>query len=205
MKKRYDNKLKYLEALSNNLSYDIDDIFDDIYSLDTRLVQCEQYTRRESLVISGIPDYIPQSDLEYKVLDIVNGVGVKNVSSFEISACHRLFKKPYDRYPAKTVVRFTNRKIVESCLFHQYKLEDVSNQMKMNLRFYQSLCNTNKDILKMCKQLSEYGIIKEFKVIRGTIRIFKFHDNKQYKIGHPNVLYKMFKTEFYDFEDLYLN
>ena len=76
---------------------------------------------------------------------------------------------------------------------YQDKLEDVSKQLQMNLRFYQSLCETNKNILKMCKDLHEYGFINEFKVIRGSIRISKFNNNKQYKINHPNVLYKMFK------------
>ena len=55
----------------------------------------------------------------------------------------------------------------------------------MNLRFFYSLCETNKEIIKMCKILSKYGIIKEYKVIRGSIRVTKINETKQYKIIQP--------------------
>ena len=196
MKNRYDRKLK-------NLNMDVDDIYDDIYTLDSRLVKCEQYSRRESVVISGIPDRIPQSQLEFTVLNILRGIGLSKISSFEISACHRLFKKHGDRFPAKTVVRFTNRKLAEFCLFNKDRLVHVSDNLKMNLRFFDSLCETNKEIIKMCNVLCKYGIIKEYKVIRGSIRITKTNETKQYKITQLDELSKMFK-DFYDYENLYL-
>ena len=196
MKNHYDQKLK-------NINLDIDDIYDDINFLDSRLVKCEQYTRRESVVISGIPDRIPQAELEFTVLDILRGIGLDRISSFEISACHRLFKKHGDIFPAKTVVRFTNRKLAEFCLFNKDRLVRVSDDLRMNLRFFDSLCETNKEIIKMCNVLSKYKIIQEYKVIRGSIRVTKINETKQYKIIQPNELYKMFK-EFYDYEDLYL-
>ena len=146
----------------NNLNLDVDDIFDDLYNIDYRVVQCEQYSRRESVVISGIPDSIPQSELELTVLDILHGIGLGRVSSFEISACHRLFKKQGDKYPAKTVVRFTNRKIAEFCIYDNERLTQVSNRLQMKLRFFESLCENNKYILKMCKQLHYYGFIKDY-------------------------------------------
>ena len=73
----------------------------------------------------------------------------------------------------------------------------------MNLRFHESLCETNRNIIKMCKHLSDYGFIKEYKVISGSIRIIKADETKRLKIKHPEVLYKMFK-DFYDYEDLYI-
>ena len=88
MKNDYDKKLKHLKTENKNLSYEIDYIYDDLYSLDSHLVHCEQYSRRESIVVSGIPDNIPQSELEITVLEILKRIGLDRMSSFEISACH---------------------------------------------------------------------------------------------------------------------
>ena len=203
MKNKYDKKFKNLKIMNDNLSEDIDDIFDDLYTLDTRLIHCEQYSRRESIVISGIPDSIPQRELEPVVLNILKGIGLDRMSSFEISACHRLFKKRNNRFPAKTIVKFTNRKLAEFCFHHRDRLLHVSEQFQMKLRFEESLCEANRNVIKMCKNLSNYGFIKEYCVIRGSVRITKTDETKQYKIKHPNVMFKIFK-DFYDYEDLYL-
>ena len=72
--------------------------------MDCRLIHTEQYTRRECLVISGIPDNISQRELEGTVLHILHTVGVKFVSSYHISACHRLFKHSNDKNPARTML-----------------------------------------------------------------------------------------------------
>ena len=203
MKNKYDKRFKKLKIMNDNLSYDIDDIFDDLYTLDTRLVHCEQYSRRESIVISGIPDSIHQQELEPVVLNILKGIGLDRISSFEISACHRLFKKRNNRFPAKTIVKFTNRKLAEYCFHHKDRLQHVSGQFQMNLRFEESLCEANRNVIKMCKNLSNYGFIKEYCVIRGSVRITKTDETKQYKIKHPNDMFKIF-NDFYDYEDLYL-
>ena len=95
----------------------------------------QQYSRRESLVISGIPENIGQDKLENTVLDILRTVGVRNVSSYEITAVHRLPKNSRNKYPSKTIVRFTNRKIVNVALGLKANLRDARKQLNMNLRF----------------------------------------------------------------------
>ena len=77
----------------------------------------EQYSRRESLVISGIPENISQADLEPTVLEILRNIGVHNLASYHISACHN------DTYPARTVVKFTNRKVAEFCIENGNRLK----------------------------------------------------------------------------------
>ena len=203
MKNKYDQKFNKQKITNKHRSDDIDDIFDDLYSLDTRVVHCEQYSRRESVVISGIPDNITQQELEPIVLDILNRIGLHMVTSYQISACHRLFKKRNNRFPAKTIVKFTNRKIAEFCFQHGDRLYQVSEHFQMNLGFEQSLCEANRKIIKLCKELSAYGFIKEYRVIRGSIRITKTDETRQYKIKNINEMYTIFK-DYYDFEDLYL-
>ena len=49
----------------------------------------QQYSRQECLEISGIPDSIPNNNLEEFVLKIFNETGV-TVNSRDVEACHRL-------------------------------------------------------------------------------------------------------------------
>ena len=109
------NQLKKLESKINNnfrnFEHDIDDLYKGLNNVDFKTTQLDQYTRRESLVISGIPESISQNDLELTVLDILRSIGV-NITSYEITACHRLFNKN-NRYPPRTIIRFVNRKVVE--------------------------------------------------------------------------------------------
>ena len=90
-------------------------------SLDTRIIQNEQYSRRECIILSGIPDRIPQRKLEETVLHILRSIGLR-ISSYDIAACHRLHKNTHDRYPAKTIVRFINRKNADFSLRYRDSL-----------------------------------------------------------------------------------
>ena len=88
-------KNKYeLEVLKNKkLKAKIEDTKDLIFDLDCRIIQNEQYSRRESVIISGIPDNILHNDLEPTVLRTLKAIGLKNISSYEITTCYRLYKK----------------------------------------------------------------------------------------------------------------
>ena len=62
------NELKGTNAsiAENNkkLKEDYEELQDYIFDLDCRIIQTEQYSRRESIVITGISDKIYQKDLE---------------------------------------------------------------------------------------------------------------------------------------------
>ena len=51
----------------------------------------QQFGRRNDIEIAGIPDSVPQKDLENKVVDILNAIGV-NVSNDDFEDCHRIGK-----------------------------------------------------------------------------------------------------------------
>ena len=111
----------------------------------------EQYSRRENLIISGIPDSVPQKDLEHKVLQVLNTIGC-DISKFEIVAAHRIGRGS-TKYPAQTIVRFTNRKIVSFCMTNRDRLKECRSILKWNLRFYENLCEDNEHVRKMCQKL----------------------------------------------------
>ena len=179
------------------------ELYDQIYSLDCRVIRIEQYTRRESLIISGIPEIISQAELEPTVLEILRSFGIINLASYHISACHRLSKKYNDPYPARTVVRFINRKVVEYCIEHRDRLKEIK-PFNMNLRFYNNLCNANEQILSECKRLHKFNQIEKYYLRNGSIKIIKNNEFKPKKINHINELYKLYK-EFYDYEELYVD
>ena len=60
-----------------------------VISLESRHNMLEQYGRRNNLEITGIPDSVPQRDLENEVVDILNATGF-NVSNDDFEDCHRI-------------------------------------------------------------------------------------------------------------------
>ena len=185
-----------------NTCNDIDDLYERVYSLDCLLSECDQYTRRENLVISGIPEFINQQNLEYEVLKILKTIGVNNVSSYHIVACHRLKKNNNDKYPARTIVRFTNRKIVESCLFKRERLLKLKKELKMNIRFYENLTKSNEKNLKECQNLYRHEVIQNYYIRNGFMKIVINQGDKAIKIIHQDILDNLF-ADFYEYDNLY--
>ena len=124
---------------NNKLNKEIYNLNEEFYYMDCKIIENNQYARRESVIISGIPESIDQNHLEGEVLHILRSIGLTSLSSYHISACHRLFKKKNDRFPAQTIIRFTNRKIVNFCLENRNRLLELKDYLKMNLRIYESL------------------------------------------------------------------
>ena len=194
------NKLNNLENKYNNefsyLNNDITELFEGLNNVDLKVLQLDQYTRRESLVISGIDDNVSQDHLEFTVLNILRSIGLFNVSSYEITACHRLFNKN-KKFPARTIIRFTNRKIVEFCLRNRDKLYESRHELQMNLRFYEHLTECNESVYKECVQLAKYEIIDSYYIRNGFVKVVVNVGDRPIKIYHTASLDDRFKN-FYD-------
>ena len=156
--------------------------------MDVRLVECEQYSRRESLIISGIPSHVTQNQLESYVLSILAEVGLDRLDHSDITACHRLGRSN-GQYPAKVIVRFMNRKVVEFCLRHRDRLPTASRNLRLNLRFYESLCAMNEESLRICKWLSEQNVIHHYYLRNGFVKVIVEEGNNPVKIVHPEYLW----------------
>lgn len=161
-----------------------------LHDLDVRLLECEQYPRRESIVISGIPNCVQQGELEDVALQIFQELGI-NAQHEDISAIHRL-GKPNRRYPTRVIVRFVNRKFAELCLKRQDKLVNLKRTLKMNLRFFESLATLNQESVRICDYLQEHGMIQKFYLRNGFVKIIVGANDNPLRINHPDVLRKMF-------------
>ena len=60
-----------------HLTKDIDNIYENFYEMDCRINQNNQYSRRENLIITGIPNTVHQPDLESTVLNVLRVFGLK--------------------------------------------------------------------------------------------------------------------------------
>ena len=104
----------------------------------------EQYGRRESVEISGIP-VVENQNLEDEVIKVYNEAKVnvfgRQLKKEDISACHRIGKKQ-----ETTIVRFVNRKFAFAGLVNGKNLKDselYNNSIYINNSF--------------CKEFGKYG------------------------------------------------
>ena len=200
--KIFQKKVSGIINYNKNADLQFDFIYDQIYKMDCRIIENNQYTRRESIIISGIPDKIQQNELEDTVLNILRAIGLTTISSYNISACHRLHKNKNDRFPAQTIIRFTNRKIVNFCLTNRDRILEIKKQFKMNLGIFERLCDSNKTVYKECQNLKKYGQIEDFYLRNGFVKIIKNGDRRPVKIKHPEDLEYYFSC-YYDHQNLY--
>ena len=69
----------------------------------------------------------------------------------------------------------------------------------MNIRFFESLCDSNKKVYDECYNLKKFGVISDFFIGDDFVKFTK--DGKRpIKIKHPDDLYYYFH-EYYDMVD----
>ena len=90
-----------LDRKLNELQASMESLKEQNHQMDIRLIQTEQYSRRESLVFAGIPADDPHNELETKVLDIMYHLGFTQLGHDDIVAVHRLWQPRNERGPAR--------------------------------------------------------------------------------------------------------
>ena len=186
--KKFDDLSTKMDALSaevdklkeskSNHSPDIDKRISDI---EKELYRQQQYSRRDCIEITGIPENIADGNaLEAKSIEILKSIDVP-LRHKDISACHRLPK-------GKVIIKFINRKDAVECLKVRKKMKttdkkifgfDASNAIYIN----ESLCPTYKALFYKCNLLYKDKKIKNCWTYNGTIKV-RLHDDKVYNILH---------------------
>ena len=97
-----------------------------VYILENKIIDLEiqnndvdQYSRRNNVKISGIPQLVSNNQLEQKVVDILKAIDV-NITTNETEACHHLGKKNKN-----VVARVINRKHCLKALRNKKKLKSI--------------------------------------------------------------------------------
>ena len=149
-------RIRYLEmaiaSIQKNNYIEIEDLNFKILLIEKELIKFQQYNRRESIEISGLPEDIPQNELERICIGILRRVGVLGLESYEIAACHRLKRKVGGEKMQRVIIRFINRKRTYNCLEGRKHLNDTIWEFP-GIYFHESLCHKYKDLYDLINAL----------------------------------------------------
>ena len=126
-------------------------------------------------MISGIPDSVPDSDLESTVTSILSDIAV-NVEPREVENCHRIGKS--NTGSKKIIIRFINMKYCKKALLNRKQLERTDlkkHQFVSGTRIFinKNLTLKNKHLAYNYRQLK-----KETIYLVHLLRIAQFTLNK---------------------------
>ncbi len=185
--------------IPNEYNYDemkeeIENLKSQFFDLDCRVIGCESYSRKDCLILSGIPSNISHDALESEVLNILYYLGVTINDRNEVAAVHRLPQRRQSKYPPRVIVKFVNRKVVDKTmsLSAAGNWRNVRKQMGYGVRFFSSLCPKMDEALRNCKTLKDENIIHSYFIRNGYCMIVENEGDKPFKIVHPKVLQDQF-------------
>lgn len=166
-----------------------------------------QYGRRNNLEISGVPSEVHDSNLEDKVVQILNKIDV-NIQPNEIEACHRMALGRNQTGPKKVIVRFINRKNSEKAKKNAILRHKNRNPIDMDslafpegteLFFNDNLNPFYKKLEWRCRTLKKSNFLTSFTYQNESFKI-KFKDQNgqenSKKIINENQLVDLFPRFF---------
>ena len=186
------------------VSFDIlnartEEIKDQVLSMQRDLIRIGQYTRRPNLIIDGIPNSVPQENLEATCVQIIRALGFPINSPFEIEGCHRLGFDADGFTPV--IIRFVNRKVKEFCLANRHRLAELNSHSPWKLSLREDMEHSNVEIEKICADLLEKKIIKKYVARNGFTKFFIPGNSKPSKITHIMDLRDKFSDYFDEYYD----
>ena len=186
-------RVDMLEADNLNLKNKIDNLNDhneelaeNVYELEVNLAKLDQYGRKENVIIKGVPVNIKQHGLEKYVLNILNNDLGMNLNYYDVVACHRTFQRNTN-YPADTIIRFTNRKVVYSIHKNKYKLND--NTKTKGIIILENMCPSYRKLYAESKHYMNEGKIDNVWFYGGKLYVSPSPNIDPVNIFHTDELY----------------
>ena len=140
--------IKNLQDESKRLKTKVNVLENNIIDLEIQNNNVDQYSRRNNVEISGIPQSVSDNQLEEKVVDILKATDV-NITTKETEACHRLGKKKKN-----VIVRVINRKHCLKALRNKKKLKSIDKNVvgipNANLFISENLAPANSKLVFNC-------------------------------------------------------
>jgi predicted nucleic acid-binding Zn-ribbon protein len=182
-----------IENVNIELSEEVDQLVRKMVDLEKEVQKTNQYGRRPNLVIDGIPDRVPQHHLEGICLDLIQKLGINNVTCLEVEGCHRLRKREGDR-SSPTIIRFTNRKISELCKRNKWKLKKLRYN-NWFLSFREDLNEANNEIYTKCEELKSKGLLTKVYTHNGFTKVVKNEGDWARNIFHMKDLFDLVNVD----------
>ena len=190
--------IKNLEEENERLRKRVSFLDKKVISFESRQNMLEQYRRRNTLEITGIPDSVSQKDLENKVVDILNAIGV-NVSNDDSEDCHRIGKS--QNSSKKQLLHSPTEKLLKT-LYNRKKLKTINKAallMEKAMPFLnKNLSEENNNIAFLCRKLKQEGMIV---INYSVIGIFAYHATKLVMEGSKRFLFEHFSDFDFSLED----
>ena len=181
--------------LINNLRSENKHLRNTLRKVEMDLIEINQYSRRQNIEISNIPESIPQHKLENHVIKVLGEIGIY-VKSYDLVGVHRLGK--YHRNSERNViVRFINRKDAYEAMEYRRDLRNT------NYKYYihENMCPTNRKIYNKCYKYKKNGDICDVWFSQGVVCIQIGEDDTPVRIFHVSDI-KYFLYEEQNIEDV---
>ena len=186
---------KFFNRKSLEISRDINNkLVEQVTRLERKCWENEQYSRRECIEISGIPQSIEQIDLERTLLNAFDKIDAP-VDPQNIEACHRL-KFDDNGRSNKVIVKFSKREDMVRIMNKKKSLKNANLDGTglppgTSLFINPSLCSCYKYLWSKCKALWSGKLISSFWVSNGSLLI-KLGDDTGKSVTHKDDLKALF-------------
>ena len=157
-------------------------------SLEREQYKMQQYSRRDTIEISGIPTSIEQNGLEDEVIKIFEAADVfvhgEGLRKRDIQACHRIGKK------GATICKFTNRKFARESLFCGKNLKG-KKLYDSNVYINNSFCDEFRHINYLVRTAKKNNQIFRWKIKNGVNFVMMEEGGNFEEISHQNDLVRL--------------
>lgn len=157
-----------------------------------------QYSRRDSIEISGVPMSVPDADVEKEVIKILKTAKAKMGGKFpvahDIQASHRIGRK------GKIICKFVNRKFAKSAVINSKNLKDVLYKPNEDdegdeaeghkIYINESLCPEFGYLHYAVRNAKKKKELHAYKIRNGVMNIQKEENGRYVEISHVNDLGK---------------
>ena len=168
-----------------------------IIDLEIQNNNVDQYSRRNNVETSGIPQSVNDNQLEEKVVDILKAIDV-NITTNEIEACHCLGKKKEN-----VIVPVINKKHCLKTLRNKKKLMSIDKNSigipNANLFIGENLTPASSKLAFNCRKLKRDGEVEKCYTINEIFHIVR--NNKLMKLYHLKDLQELFPEYVFDNSD----
>ena len=166
------------QEIFKTISADHNNLVKKVYQIDREQLDTQQYIRRWTIEIKGIPESIEQKDLKsYVINQILERACGYKLYPRDVEACHRLWNRN-PREPARVVARLVNREDAENAIRGRYKLHNYAHLKRIFI--VDNLCPRYREIFDELTELKQSGIINQVWSYNGKIH-FKSTNNRRAK------------------------
>lgn len=186
---------KKLKSRIHTLEEESDESYENSIEIEKDVIELQQYIRRNNIEIAGIPDEIPQEQLEKKVLEIAETLNIP-LKATDIEACHRLPNNKNSK-PKNTIIRFVNRKTAEKFLRKRKINKTLTEKINLNkhdIYINPNLCPYNRVIMGKIVNLHKNDLIYKYWIFNGNINIMLKEGQSPIKIKHLDQLTEIIRN-----------